>query len=241
MTLREQVAVIAGATGGIGQAIAIEVARHGAKLALTGRNAAKLRVLAKVVGKSVEDVRSYQADLAHENEVEKLRNDVLKDFGKVDILVHSGGITSVGAMAEAPAKDLDSQYATNVRAPYLLTQAFLESLKKQKGQVVFINSTAGLQSRANLAQYAASKHALTAIANSLRDEVNADGVRVLSMFLGRTATPMQDEIFRIEGREYRPELLLQPADVASMVVSALMLPRTAEVTEIKMRPLAKSY
>ncbi len=241
MTLREQVAVIAGATGGIGQAIAIEVARHGAKLALTGRNAAKLRVLAKVVGKSVEDVRSYQADLAHENEVEKLRHDVLKDFGKVDILVHSGGITSVGAMAEAQAKDLDSQYAANVRAPYLLTQAFLESLKKQKGQVVFINSTAGLQSRANLAQYAASKHALTAIANSLRDEVNADGVRVLSMFLGRTATPMQDEIFRIEGREYRPELLLQPADVASMVVSALLLPRTAEVTEIKMRPLAKSY
>lgn len=241
MTLNEQVAVIAGATGGMGQAIAIEVARHGAKLALTGRNSAKLRVLANVVGKSVADVRSYQADLSDENEVEKLRNEVLKDFGKVDILVHSGGISSVGAIAKAQAKDLDAQYAANVRAPYLLTQAFLESLKKQKGQVVFMNSTAGLQSRANLAQYAATKHALTAIANSLRDEVNPDGIRVLSMFLGRTATPMQAEIFRTEGREYRPELLLQPEDVASMVVSALMLPRTAEVTEIKMRPLAKSY
>ena len=241
MTLKEQVAVIAGATGGIGQAIAIELARHGTKLALTGLNSAKLRVLVNVVGKSVADVRSYQADLAHENEVERLRNDVLKDFGKVDILVHSAGITSVGAIAEAQAKDLDSQYAANVRAPYLLTQAFLESLKKQKGQVVFMNSTAGLQSRANLAQYAATKHALTAIANSLRDEVNADGVRVLSMFLGRTATPMQAETFRMEGREYRPELLLQPEDVASIVVSALILPRTAEVTEIKMRPLAKSY
>ena len=241
MTLKEQVAVIAGATGGIGQAIALELGRHGAKLALTGRNSEKLRALSNLVGKSVEHVRSYQANLAHENEVEKLRNDVLNDFGKVDILVHSGGITSIGAVAEAQAKDFDSQYAANVRAPYLLTQAFLESLKKQKGQVVFMNSTAGLQSRANLAQYAATKHALTAIANSLRDEVNADGVRVLSMFLGRTATPMQAETFRVEGRKYRPELLLQPEDIASMVVSALMLPRTAEVTEIRMRPLAKSY
>ena len=210
MTLREQVAVIAGATGGIGQAIAIEVAKHGAKLALTGRNSAKLRVLANGMRKSVADVRCYQADLAHEKEVERLSNDVLKDFGKVDILVHSGGISSLGGIAEAQVKDLDSQYAANLRAPYLLTQAFLESLKKQKGQVVFINSTAGLQSRAKLAQYSATKHALTAIANSLRDEVNADGVRVLSIFLGRTATPMQAEVYRIEGREYRPELLLQP-------------------------------
>jgi short-subunit dehydrogenase len=241
MTLREQVAVIAGATGGIGQAIAMEVAKHGANLALTGRNAAKLQALANNIGKSSAAIRVYAADLTRENEVERLSHGVLRDFGKVDILVHSAGIASLGGIGEAPPTDLDSQYEVNVRAPYVLTKALLESLKKQKGQVVFINSTAGLQSSANLSQYAATKHALVAIANSLRDEVNPDGVRVLSVFLGRTATPMQAEIFRIEGREYRSELLLQPEDVASMVVSALMLPRTAEVTEIKMRPLAKSY
>jgi short-subunit dehydrogenase len=241
MTLRDQVAVIAGATGRIGQAIAIEVARQGAKLALTGRNPAKLQLLANNMGKSVAGIRCYHADLTRENEVERLSNDVLRDFGKVDILVHSAGIASLGRIGQAPSEELDSQYAANVRAPYLLTKALLESLKKQKGQIVFINSTAGLQSRANLAQYAATKHALAAIANSLRDEVNPDGVRVLSVFLGRTATPMQAEIYRAEGREYRPELLLQPEDIASLVVSALVLPRTAEVTEIKMRPLAKSY
>ena len=241
MTLTEQVAVIAGATGGIGQAIAIEVARHGAKLALTGRSQAKLEVLANNIGKSVAATRCYPADLTRERDVERLSNEVLRDFGRVDILVHSAGITSLGGIGQARSAGLDSQYAANVRAPYLLTNALLESLKKQKGQIVFINSTAGLRSRANLAQYAASKHALAAIANSLRDEVNPDGVRVLSVFLGRTATPMQAEIYRAEGRDYRPELLLQPEDIASMVVSALILPRTAEVTEIKMRPLAKSY
>jgi short-subunit dehydrogenase len=241
MTLREQVAVIAGATGGIGEAIATEAARHGAKLALTARNAAKLEVLAKKIGKPGAAIRCYAADLTSEDEVERLRKRIIVDFGEVDILVHSAGIASLAGIEESSVKDLDLQYAANVRAPYLLTKALLKSLKKQKGQVVFINSTAGLRSRAKLAQYAATKHALTALANSLREEVNSDGVRVLSVFLGRTATPMQAEVCRTEGREYRPQSLLQAQDVASMVASALILPRTAEVTEIKMRPLQKSY
>jgi NADP-dependent 3-hydroxy acid dehydrogenase YdfG len=104
--------------------------------------------------------------------------------------------------------------------------------------VVFINSTAGLVARAGVAQYAATKHALRAMADSLREEVNADGVRVLSVFLGRTATPLQAALHEREGRRYRPERLVQPADVASLVVHALTLPRTAEVTDLTIRPLS---
>jgi NADP-dependent 3-hydroxy acid dehydrogenase YdfG len=89
-------------------------------------------------------------------------------------------------------------------------------------------------------QYAASKHALRAIADSLRDEVNPDGVRVLSVFLGRTASPMQADIYRAEGRRYQPEQLMQPEDVAAVVINALSLPRTAEVTEVRMRPMRKA-
>ena len=77
--------------------------------------------------------------------------------------------------------------------------------------------------------------------DSLRDEVNEDGVRVLSVFPGRTATPRQERIHAGEGREYRPERLLQPADVASVVVCALELPRTAEVTDISLRPFLKPF
>jgi len=126
-----------------------------------------------------------------------------------------------------------------VRGPYLLTQCLLPLLRRRPGQVVFINSSAGLTARANVGQYAATKHALKAVADSLRDEVNRDGVRVLSVFPGRTATPTQEALHRLEGRPYRPERLLQPADVAAVVVHALGLPRTAEVTEIKIRPLVK--
>jgi NADP-dependent 3-hydroxy acid dehydrogenase YdfG len=104
---------------------------------------------------------------------------------------------------------------------------------------VFLNSSAGLMAHTNVGQYTATKHALKAIADCLREEVNGDRIRVLSVFPGRTATPLQRRLHVVEGREYRPERLLQPEDVASVVVSALCLPRTAEVTDINIRSMSK--
>jgi NADP-dependent 3-hydroxy acid dehydrogenase YdfG len=141
-------------------------------------------------------------------------------------------------MAQASVDDLDRQYAINVRAPYVLTQRLLPRLIANRGQVVFINSSVGLAvKRPEVGQYAATKHALRAMADSLREEVNQKGVRVLTVYLGRTATPMQCSIFQKERRVYRPETLLQPLDVASVVVNALSLPHTVEVTDISIRPL----
>jgi NADP-dependent 3-hydroxy acid dehydrogenase YdfG len=82
---------------------------------------------------------------------------------------------------------------------------------------------------------------MKAIADSLRDEVNADGIRVLNVFPGRTATPRTERLFQEEGVTYRPELLMQPDDVATIVLHALNMPRSVEVTEIALRPLYKSY
>jgi short-subunit dehydrogenase len=241
MILKDQLAMITGASGGIGHAIALALAKCGTNLALVGRDRGRLETLAGKGAALGIDVRSYQADLGNADEVRHLAADVLTDFGRVDILVHSVGTISIAGVETAQLADFESQYSVNVRSPYLLTQVLIPSLKKHKGQVVFVNSTAGLQSRANLAQYGATKHALRAIADSLREEVNPKEVRVLSIFLGRTASPMQSAIYKIEGRAYHPELLMQPEDVAAMITSALCLPRTAEVTESKMRPFLKSY
>jgi NADP-dependent 3-hydroxy acid dehydrogenase YdfG len=127
-----------------------------------------------------------------------------------------------------------------VRAPYLLTQSLLPLLRSRRGQIVFINSSAGHVARGNVGQYAATKHALRALADSLREEVNADGIRVLSVYPGRTATPMQAKLHAVEQKEYRPDDLLQPQDVAAVVANALSLPRSAEVTDIHVRPLRKA-
>jgi NADP-dependent 3-hydroxy acid dehydrogenase YdfG len=105
---------------------------------------------------------------------------------------------------------------------------------------VFVNSSLGLNSRAGVAGYAATKHALKAIADALRAEVNPDGVRVISIYPGRTATPQQRIIHEKEGKPYRAEYLLQPEDVARALLDSLLLPRTAEVTDINIRPMHKS-
>ena len=137
------------------------------------------------------------------------------------------------------AAQFDAQYRTNVRAPFVLTQRLLPQLKAAQGQVVFVNSSAGRTARAGVAQYAATQHALKAVADSLREEVNADGVRVLNLFVGRTATRMQAELHALEGKAYEPGALIQPGDVAALALQALTMPRSVEVTDITLRPMRK--
>ncbi len=237
---KDQVAVVTGASSGIGKAIAVELAAQGAMLCLVGRKLETLKAIAKSLQASVPRVLSYQVDLTVEEDIEQLNAGLKQDFGQVDLLVHSAGVISLGQLRTAPIEDFDWQYRTNVRAPYILTQILLPLIIPARGQIVFINSSAGLSAKAGTGQYAATKHALKAIADSLRAEVNADGVRVLSVFPGRTASPMQAAVHEIEGKAYDPDHLVQPPDVAAVVLNALSLPRTAEVTDICIRPLVKS-
>jgi short-subunit dehydrogenase len=233
-------AVITGASSGIGKAIAIALAREGAVLCLVGRNLKTLKPLAESEQIKASQLLTYQADLATDEDILNLAARLRHDVQSVDLLIHSAGAISIGPIESTPVDDLDLQYRVNVRAPYYLTQTLLPMLRRRQGQIVFINSRAGLSANAKESQYSATKHGLKAIADSLREEVNPYGVRVLSVFLGRTASPMQAAVHRTEDKTYRPELLIQPEDVASVVVSMLSLPRTAEVTDIRMRPLIKS-
>jgi NADP-dependent 3-hydroxy acid dehydrogenase YdfG len=237
LAFRGKVAVITGASGGIGEAIAVALAREGARLLLAGRNAERLDRVAERARDFSPGVETFAADLTDDERSHALAARAVGAFGGVDVLVHSIGYFAGGLVATAPVEDLDRLYRVNVRSPYVLTQALLPSLIARQGQVVFVNSGSGFQpARAGWAAYAASKHALRALADGLRGEVHPQGVRVITVFPGRTATAMQEEVHRYEGRPYDPERFLQPGDVASVVVNALALPCTAEVTEVRVRP-----
>src|SRR2546425_2428270 len=237
--LAEQIIVVTGAGTGIGKAAALALGRHGGTLALVGRRPMLLEAVVDIAREGGVQARAYPADLASEEEISDLAGTLKRDFGRVDILVHCAAIVRPGAVADASADDFDRHYQTNLRGPYLLTQALLPLIRARQGQIVFVNSSVGLQARGQVGQYAATKHALKAIADTLREEGNRDGVRVLSVYPGRTATPSQEVLHALEGRSYRPDRLLQPEDIATMVVSALCLPRTAEVTDIQIRPMLK--
>ena len=236
--LQDRTCVVTGASSGIGRAIAIALASAGATVCGVARRGNELEVTASRANGNGR-FALYEADLGAEGEPERLAKALLSRGGVVDALVHSAGTISIGDLETASVRDLDRQYSVNVRAPYLLTQALLPALRASRGQIVFINSTVGLTARANVAQYAATKHALKAIADSLREEINPQGVRVVSVYPGRTATPLQATIHEIEGKAYAPDRLMQPEDVASVVLNALTLPRTTEVTDLMVRPMLK--
>jgi NADP-dependent 3-hydroxy acid dehydrogenase YdfG len=237
---RGRLAVVTGASSGIGAAMGRALAERGATTCLVARWS-RAADLAEAGNGGGALVRRYTADLGDEAAVDGLAARLLAECERIDVLVHSAGVFGRGSVAAAPVAELDQHYRLNVRAPYQLTQALLPRIVSCRGQIVFINSSVALgPARSQLSQYTASKHALKAIADGLRDEVNADGVRVLSVYPGRTASRMQESIHALEGRAYHPERLLQPEDVAEAVVSALTLPATAEVTDINIRPFVKA-
>jgi NADP-dependent 3-hydroxy acid dehydrogenase YdfG len=239
--MKDQVAVVTGASSGIGKAIALTLAGEGAEVCLVARRREVLDAVADQARSSGTRGHVCCADLTRDEDICRLAEMLQREFGRVDVLVLCGGTMFHGPLESAPLAELDMMYRSNLRGHYALTQGLLPLLRKQRGQIVFINSSAGLRSPATVGQYSAMQHALRSVADSLRDEVNSDGIRVLSVYPGRTATPRMAALFEKEGRQYRAELLMQPEDIASMVAHALSLPRTAEVTDISMRPLLKSY
>jgi len=240
-SLKGQIAVVTGASSGIGKAIALSTAAHGAEVCLVARRRELLEDVAKQIHALGSRGHACATDLTRDDDIRGLGERCQKDFGRVNILVLCGGAISHGLLEKSSVADFDLMYRSNVRGHYLMIQTMLPLLRKAKGQIVFINSSAGLRSPATTGQFSATQHAFRSIADSLREEVNADGIRVLSVYPGRTATPRVAKLFEKEGRAYQPDLLMQPEDIAEMVTHSLRLPRTAEVTDISIRPMQKSY
>jgi NADP-dependent 3-hydroxy acid dehydrogenase YdfG len=237
VALTGRTALVTGAGSGIGKAIATALAKRGMHVWFTGRTAAKLEAAVRDLPPTAAGARTIAADLTHEDSAARLTETI----GALDVLVLAAGEYASGAFAETPSGALDALYQANVRANYRLIQRFLPSLIERAGQIVFINSSTGRDARPGVSAFSATNHALRALADSLRAEIETDGVRVLSVFPGRTATPRLAAVYASQGQAYRPELLLQPEDIATAILNALTLPRTAEITDISLRPMLKSY
>lgn len=192
----------------------------------------EVHAVQRVDGPGMDRVTTHVADLADDAALTTL-GDTLARLGSVSLLVHAAGGFERGDEVEM----LDQLFRINVRAPMLLTQALLPALRRARGDVVFVNSSVAVRpTSASLAAYGASRHAMRALADAVRAAENENGVRVTSVFLGRTAGRLQERLHAAEGRDYDPSRLLQPDDVARVILDAASLPATAEATEIHLRP-----
>jgi short-subunit dehydrogenase len=221
--------LITGAGSGIGAVLADRLVERGDDLILLARSAERAHDLrADLPGATV-----LVADLADAEAVERLA-DQLPD--RLDSVVHAAGVVDLGPVAELTNAVWQEHLAVNVVAPAMLTRIALPALRAAGGTVVFVNSGAGLSASPQWAAYAASKHALRALADALRGEEQEHGVRVTSVYPGRTATPMQQKVHDQEGRDYVADEWIDPATVAGAILGVLDLPSDASVSDLTIRP-----
>jgi NADP-dependent 3-hydroxy acid dehydrogenase YdfG len=238
-----RLAVITGATGAIGGAIARALAGAGATLVLLGRDPDRLAALADQFDGRRGQIRSVHCiDFAGRDNLQAAAAALAAQLPAVDLFIHCAGTIEPALIERMAAASWERQFDVNLRAAFVLTQALLPLLRAARGQVAFINTTAVHQPpRRGLSAYTAAKGALRVLADTLRAEVNAQGVRVISLYPGRTASRMQQAMHAAEGRRYRPEILMQPDDVARSLLDALALPRSAEITDLSIRPFQPQH
>lgn len=225
------VLLLTGAGSGIGAALARRLLDRGDEVIVLARDVGRAREIAA----DLPGAGTLVADLANPGRLSwALSKQQLPD--RIDALVHVAGVVDLGPVAELPATLWEQQLAVNLVAPAELTRLMLPVLRVSRGQVVFVNSGAGLHAHAGWSAYAASKHGLKALADSLRAEEAEHGIRVTSVYPGRTATPMQARVHQQEGAEYEPERFIDPESVATTILAALDLPRDADITDVTVRP-----
>ncbi|WP_167400121.1 SDR family NAD(P)-dependent oxidoreductase [Novacetimonas maltaceti] len=227
---RHGTALVTGAGSGIGRAIAIALCNAGYHVILAGRRRVPLSALASQLGEDRTTV--WPVDITQPAALPSFTDGLCS----LDILVHSAGMFDSGKLADIPPDSKELLYRVNVSAPLHLSGLLLPALRKARGQIVFINSTASLGARVTQDAYAASKHALRQEVAHFRERNRGSGIRVLNVYPGRTATPMQSEVLRQEGRPDADISLLQPEDIATVILDSIAMPRRAEVTDIVIRP-----
>lgn len=225
------VALVTGASRGIGAAVARALA-PGHDLLLGGRDHAALAALAAELPGS----RPWPVELTDGIALAE----ATAGIERLDVLVHSAGVGLLGTVAETPATTWRRQFEVNVVAVAELTRLLLPALRAARGRVVLVNSGAGLTARAGWASYAASKFALRAFADALRDEEAAAGVRVTSVHPGRVDTDMQRSVVAHEGGAYDAGAYLRPESVAGAVLLAVTAPPDAALTELVLRPAVRT-
>ena len=219
--------LLTGAGSGIGAALARRLHDRGDELVLLARNGDRADELAA----AYPGARSLVADLAAPAAVSGLD---LPD--RLDTVVHSAGIVEVAAVADTDPQSLAGTVTVDLIAPMLLTRAVLQAVRATQGTHVFVNSGSGLRANPQWASYNAAKFGLRGFADALRQEEQPFGVRVSTIYPGRTATPMQEQVHAQEGKEYDADAWIRPDTVVDAILHVLDLPDDATIPDLVVRP-----
>lgn len=185
--------IVTGASSGIGEAIARELARSGVRLTLVARRRARLESLATELRSKGAEVKVVERDLSVPAQAASWLADAVTEFGPVDVLVNNAGVQIVGTTVDTDVAAADAMIATNLLSPLRLTHAVLPSmLARRQGTIVDVASVAALAPTPGMTWYNASKAGLAAASESMRGELRGSGVHVLTVYPGIIDTAMSD-------------------------------------------------
>jgi len=225
---------ITGASRGIGAAIARSFAAVGSHVVLSGRDAGALRRNASLIRKLGGTASYVPCDVGREKSVSIACNAIRKKLKNIDILVNNAGITYFKSFERTTVKEFDRLVATNLRGVFLCTKSVLPGmLRRRSGAIINIVSVSATTTFKNSAAYSATKAGVLALSRSLRAEVRQKGIRVIDVLPGAVETAMWDNR---ERKKYHFKMM-QPEDVAEIVVSMTRQPDRVLTEEIIIRPL----
>lgn len=230
------VAVISGATKGVGKSLALALAKEGFSLALSARNKNDLEQLqSELVRNYSSNVFIYAADLSDKNSVLDFSAKVLNEFKNIDVLINNVGKYDLDRITD-DGVDLDDMMKTNLNSAYYLTKHLsINMCKNGKGHIFNICSVLSLMPRSTAATYTISKHALKGFNDVLREEMREYGVKVTAIYPGSINTSSW------EGIVAPKELFVQPDDIVNIVKACLHTSKNANIEEVVIKPLNKNY
>lgn len=231
-----KLALITGASKGIGKAVALESSKFGLDVIISGRNKEDLKKLETEISKFGKQCYNFDADINNISELEELVNRVKELDKKISLLVHSAGVAKIGLVSDMSIKDWNLNMNTNLTAPFYLTKYLLPTMAS-KSHIIFINSVAGRQSFPEWSSYCASKFGLKAFADSLRSEVAVDGIKVTTIFPASVDTPMHDSL----PYDWDRTKMLQAKDIAKSVIHCFSQPDSVVIKDLDIENNAGTF
>jgi NADP-dependent 3-hydroxy acid dehydrogenase YdfG len=241
-SLSGKVALVTGASSGIGAATALELAKAGATVALAARRAERLTGLVEQIEAAGGTALALAGDMTVEAEASAAVEHTVAQFGRIDILINSAGVMQAGGIEGVDLEEYRRVFDINVFATlYCCAAAVPHMLRQGAGDIVNITSLAGRKGGPETSAYSASKHAANSMTDAMRQELGGKNIRVSILMPGATTTEVAEGISNPNWRtaiqaHVSKEGAVKPEEIGQTIVFMLSLPRNAHISEISVRP-----
>ncbi len=235
--MNNPIAIITGASTGIGKSLSLELSKRNFEIILVSRNKEKLSIVEQEIKNKGGRCSFVVADVSKKSSINKIY-DKISNPEKVDLIINNAGVGIFDRIEKATIDDWDIQINTNLRSSFLMVKMIVnDMIKKKSGKIVFVNSVAGLKPYMYSSAYVASKHALRGFASSLREELREHNIKVISIFPGSIDTPFWDNI----NADFPRNQMMKSEDVAESIVDSILAKNNVVNEEIVIRRTAGDF